>query len=132
MKRTSSVSIELNKRGRRTYGATYTLPDGRRCYLAWRRIAEIYRAGEKDISTAMRLGTAAWALDDRDLVRLKCEGIRLVGVRVKETSDIYLTDLRNYFDKTQYKLLNFTSRGGSLQRFLPLDRFTVKAGSVKI
>jgi hypothetical protein len=132
MKRTSSISIELNKRGRRTYGATYTLPDGRRCYLAWRRIREIYRAGEKDISTAIRLGTAAWAIDDRDLIRLKVTGVRMVGVLVKETADVYLTDLRNYFDKNQYKMLNFTSKGGSLQRFLPLDRFTVKTGSVKI
>ncbi len=128
----SSTLIEPNKRGRRTYGATYTLPDGRRYYLAWRKIGEIYRAGEKDISSAMRLGTAAWALDDQDLIRLKVQGIRIVGIKVKETADVYLTDLRNYFDKSRYKMLNFSSRGGSLQRFLPLDHFTVRKGPVKI
>ncbi len=80
----------------------------------------------------MRLGTAAWALDERDLIRLRLTGVRLVGVKVKETADIYMTDLRNFFDKGQYKMVNFTSRGGSLQRVLPLTRFTVKTGSVRI
>lgn len=118
--------------GRRIYGAVYQLSDGREVYLAWRKQSEVFRAGEKSVSDAFAAHKAAWALDDETLLNLRLEGVQLVGVLVKETLDIYITSIANYFDATKAKVMNYEARGGALQRYLPVDNFRVLLGSTRI
>lgn len=121
----------LVRNGRRIYGAIYELHDRREVYLAWRKHEEIYRSGKKSVSDAIAEGSACWAIDDDTLIRLRTEGVGIVGVAVKETGDIYITSLATYLDRTKAKVLNYDSRGGALQRYLPLSEFRVLWGRTK-
>ena len=80
----------------------------------------------------MRLGTASWALDSETLLMMRAKSIKFVGVLVRETGDIYMTALENFFDKTKAKILNFESRGGAHQRYLPLQHFKLQLGATKL
>lgn len=120
------------KRGRRIYGAVYAMSSGGEYYLAWRKQAEMFRSGEKSISDAVSAGTAAWALDDETLIDLRVQGIKIVGVWVKETNDIYLTKLSKFNDPKLAKVMNYESRGGALQRYLPITEFSFVQGAVRI
>lgn len=122
----------LIKRGRRIYGAIYKLKDGREVYLAWRKQKEIFRSGEKNMSDAFALGKASWALDDETLLELRLAGVELVGVLVKETGDIYVTHISHFFDTTKSKVMNYEARGGALQRYLPVNYFSVLLGETRI
>lgn len=122
----------LVKRGRRTYGAVYKMKDGREVYLAWRKQEEMFRGGEKNRSDALFLGKASWALDDDTLINLRLEGVALVGVLVKESGDIYVTNIDNFLDPTKAKVMNYEARGGALQRYLPVSDFSYKMGVTKM
>lgn len=114
------------RNGRRIYGGVYCLQDGREVYLAWRRTKDIFRSGEKTISDAVANGTACWAIDYDTLIRLRTEGVYLVGVINRDTNDIYIAMLGDFIAA---KTLNYESRGGALQRYLPLSKFVVFMGS---
>lgn len=132
-KSTSSIKVTHFKRGRRLYGGIHEVKKtGQRCYLAYRRHGEIFRSGEKSISDAVRAGVACWAIDESTLLEMRAKGVRLIGVYVRDNGDIYLTHLNNFFDKSKAKLLNYESRGGALQRYLPLQYFRVRFGKVSI
>lgn len=124
--------MRLVKRGRRTYGGVYKLSDGREVYLAWRWNKEIYRAGEKCLSTALTLGKASWAIDDETLLNLRISGVALVGVWVKDTGDTYIATLADFLDSTKSKIMNFEGRGGALQRYLPLRYFGIRLGTARV
>lgn len=115
--------LELVKKGKRLYGAIVTMDSGEKIYMAYRKHCEIYRSGEMRLGDAMKKGVAAWAMDDETLQIMRAHGIKVVGVFVRDTGDRYVTDLANYFDKTKIKILNYASRGGALQRYLPLQHF---------
>jgi hypothetical protein len=117
------------KKGRRLYGAVYTLPSGERIYLAYRRLGEIFRAGKKSISEAVREGVAAWAIDEETLRERRLEGIKVVGVLCKESDDMWLAPIEKFFDPTYAKIMNYESRGGALQRYLPLKEFRRKTAT---
>lgn len=124
--------ITKHKLNRRNYGRIYEFPSGQIYYLADRRIAEIFRSGEPSISDAIRKGTACWALDQETLLTMRAKKIKWVGVRVKETEDIYLTHIDNFFDRTKAKILNYENRGGALQSYLPLQFFKIRLADTKI
>lgn len=108
------------------------MSDGREVYLAWRKQNEVFRGGEKTASDAFANGKAAWALDDETLLNLRLEGVELVGVLVRETLDIYITHISNFYDRTRAKVMNYEARGGALQRYLPADQFAVLQGATRI
>jgi hypothetical protein len=125
-------SVLLHKKGRRTYGAYYTRKaDGARFYMAFRKTKQIFRSGEADISTAIRSGTACWALDEDLLIDLRAAGIKFVGVLDRDTGDKYMTALDMFFNP-QAAIMNYTARGGSLQRYLPLKFFRRQVGKAKL
>lgn len=136
MPRKSSCSVLLHKVGKRTYGAYYTTANGTRFYMAWRKSSDrrkgIFQSGEKTISDARRKGVACWALDEDTLINLRASGIKLVGVLDKDTGDKYMTTIDRFFDPAYAAVLNYTSRGGSLQRYLPLQHFRRQVGKAKI
>lgn len=108
------------------------MSDGREVYLAWRKQSEVYRSGEKTISDAVAADKAAWAIDDDTLRNLATEGIEIVGVLVRDTLDVYITHISNFFDTAKAKIVNYESRGGALQRYLPFKFFAVKTGAAKV
>jgi hypothetical protein len=122
----------LVKRGRRTYGAVYKLKDGREVYLAWRKQEEIFRAGERTMSDAFVLGKASWALNDETLMKMRLEGVEIVGVAVKETGDLYITHISKFLDEDLAKVMNYSARGGALQRYLPVSEFAFRPGVTRI
>lgn len=132
MAKKSLIKITPVKKGRRHYGALYDLPSGHRVYLAHRRIGEIFRAGEKSIKDALAAGTASWALDEETLIQMRAQGIRFVGVLVRETGDKFVTELAWFFDKSRAKVMNYERRGGALQRYLPLQHFRRLPGHVRV
>jgi hypothetical protein len=134
------VSLEIAaeeevRKGRRLYGHIVTLSDGQRIYLARRKHAQIFRGGLASISAGMTEGVAAWALDEVTLYGLRAKGIQIVGVRVVDTGDLYLTRLVHYFDLTKAKVRDYTgigAKGGARQRYLPLQFFQFQRGEVTL
>lgn len=125
---TKKNAVRLIRNKRRIYGGIYRLSSGKELYVAYRKQDEIFRGGKKTIAEAIQEGVAAWAIDHDTLIRLRMEGVYLIAIQTKETGDLYLTTL-DEFNKAP--MLNYASRGGALQRYLPLDRFIVQLGSVQ-
>ncbi|SER28521.1 hypothetical protein SAMN05216548_114101 [Faunimonas pinastri] len=99
------------------------MSDGKRCFLAYRKTSDIQRAGERDISSAVRKGTAAWAIDDDTLLTIRAQGIRYVGVLCKDTGDKWLTVIDRFYEHAT------VNRWG---RCLPLSHFRMIAGSIRL
>lgn len=114
------------KRGRRLYGSVYKLPSGLEIYVAYRKTSDIFRGGKKTISEAIREGCASWAIDEETLRSRKREGIKVVGVMCKEDDSLWLAPLDKFFDIKFSRIMNYESRGGALQRYLPLNEFRRK------
>lgn len=124
-------NLELVRKGKRLYGAIVTLNSGKRIYMAYRKRSEIYRAGEARLGEAIKKGIAAWAMDDETLNIMRAHSIKVVGVFVRDTGDRYVTHIDNYYDKSKIKVLNYSARGGSLQRYLPLQHFTFRRNAMR-
>lgn len=116
------------------YGWICTLDTGEKIYLAKRKHAEIFRSGRTSISEAMAEHAASWAIDEIMLFNLRAKGVTKIGVRVIDTGDLYLTDLATYFDRKKFKLRDYTGvgRGGSRQRYVPLEHFDLTKGVVDL
>jgi len=123
----------LVKKGRRFYGAVFQLSDGREIYVARRKAnSEIFRGGAANVSTAIEDGTAYWALDDETIWTLRRECVELVAIYVEENADLYIASLADYIDRKKAKVLDYGSRGGALQKYLPLTAFKRIAGATRI
>lgn len=116
------------KNGRRLYGGIFELPSGKEIYIAFRKQSEMFRGGEKTLADAIQKGIASWAIDNDTLIRLRTEGVYYVGIQTKETGDLYIATLGDF---NKAPVLNYESRGGALQRYLPLDKFLISLGSVR-
>ena len=125
---TKKNAVRLIRNGRRVYGGIFRLSSGKEIYVTFRKQDEIFRGGEKTIAEAMQKGIAAWAVDCDTLIRLRIEAVYLIAIQTKETGDLYLTTLEEF---NKAPVLNFASRGGAMQRYLPLDKFIVQLGSVQ-
>lgn len=123
-----SMAKRTVKKGRRIYGGIFEMPNGKEVYLAYRKISEMFRGGEKTLSDAIVGDKASWAIDYDTLIRLRTEGVYYVGILVRETEDIYVTTLGEFLEAP---MLNYATRGGALQRYLPLDKFLISLGSVR-
>ena len=128
------ISEDDFRQGRRLLGHICGLDDGRLIYLARRTHAHIFRSGHMSISGAMTDGEAAWAMDETTLYSLRARGITIVGVRVIDTGDLYLAMMKDFFDFRKAKVRDYTGigRGGSRQRYLALQHFAFKKGSMAI
>lgn len=127
-----AADIEPHKKGRRLYGVFVRLYNGKQLYMAVRRHKEIYRHGRKSLSQAMREGVAGWAIDSDTLMEAERRGIDHIGVFVKDTGDKYLTERERFYDPYIAHMIDYTSKGGSIQRVLPLGSFAMRHGPVKL
>lgn len=128
LKKKAKRLVKGGRTGRRLYGGIFELSNGRQVYLAFRHRREIFRSGEKNISEACDKGIACWAIDYDTLLEMRREQVMLIGVYVRDDDEIYLTHYDNFFDETKATVMNYDARGGSLQKYLPLQHF-VKAGN---
>lgn len=125
--------VERVKKGKRNYGDILTLAkNGQRIYMATRLFKDIHRCGHSSISEAMREQVAAWGIDNDTLYDMRNRGIKVVGIVVRDTGDIFLSSLDQYFDTDKAFVRNFERKGGSLQRYLPLQFFKKKDGIIKL
>ena len=117
---------EKHKKGRRHYG-WFLKNDttGMMIYIARRWHKEIFRSGKTTISEATRDGVACWAIDCETLQLCKIKGVQYVGIKVRDQGTLYLTKIDEFYNPSNISIKNYTARGGSLQRYLPLDAFTV-------
>lgn len=71
-------------------------------------------------------------MDEDTLLQLRTEKVELIAIVVKETKDIFITTVAAFRDKEKARYGNYTGRGGTVIRYLPLQHFTKKSGTVKI
>lgn len=116
------------RRGRHR-GLIITTPSGARCFLAIKRIADVFRNGEQSISHAIRSQQAYWSIEEGLLMDMRGRGIQIVGVLVRETSDIYLTHLMNFFGPKVARLSHPWVRGN--ERYMEFQHFRLKQGAAK-
>ncbi len=118
---------EQYKKGRRKYGCFFkNSKTGVVVYLAYRWHKEIFRSGEATISEASRRGVACWAIDCDTLQLCKIKGVKYVGVKEKESGSLYLAPIEEFYNPHNGKILNYTARGGSTQKYLPLKHFKTR------
>ena len=114
------------------YGHVLTLDTGVKIYIARRKRREIFRNGKSSISAAMSEEIAAWAIDESMLMNLRAKGIGFIGIRELDTGDLYLTRIITFFDRKKFKTKDFSTRGGSRQRYVPLQYFTKRTGIAQL
>ncbi len=117
---------------RSRFGAIYELSDGREVYLAWRETFEIYRSGLPSLSDAVATGVACWAIDEDTLIRMRIDGVQIIGVLNLATGDIYIAHREHFYDPAKNGGIDYSRRGGAVQRLLPLKHFAVHLGTTKI
>lgn len=71
-------------------------------------------------------------MDEDTLLRLRTEKVELIAIVVKETKDIFVTTAESFRDREKAKYGNYSGSGGTVIRYLPLQYFTKKSGTVKI
>lgn len=127
--------VELvGRRGRRTgtisrlYGVILEMNDGKRLYLALRKREEIFRSGEFSVNSAESKGVACWAIDESDMLDFRAKNVDFVGVWEYESDDKYVAPIAAW---DRAKFLNYESRGGALQRYLPITEFLHIMGKTK-
>lgn len=126
------VKTEWHKKGKRTYGVFVWQDNGVNVYMALRKHSDIYTDGKAKVSVAMRANAAAWAIDYQTLMSARAKGMKYIVVRLKDTKDVYVTPIERYFDRSLTKTIDHSSRGGSLQKTLPLRAFKLVRGEVTI
>lgn len=125
------VKEEKIVKGRTIQGYICDLDDGSKLYLASRKQEQIYRDGHKTISSAMTHKVAGWLMDEITLYNMRAKKINQIGVRVKDTNDVYFTDLLNYFNFAKIKIVNSShNRNGLRSRSLSLCEFTLIKGNL--
>src|SRR5438105_1223949 len=129
----SETEVRSGKRSL-LYGWMCELDTGDKLYLAKRKWAQVFRGGKQSISGAMTEEVASWAIDELLLVNLRAKKVKFIGVRVVDTGSLYLTRLETFFDRTKYRIRDYTGvgRGGSRQRYVPLQHFLLNKGRVEL
>lgn len=120
MKATESYTVEDFKRGKRIIGVFVSFESGQKLYLAYKTHKQIFRASRKTISDAKDEGVACWAFEVDTLMEVRARGVKYVGVIVRNTREIYLTDYENLYNPHKVKIFNNT---GMPRRYLPLQYF---------
>ena len=121
--------MEKIGRGRRNWGAIYASSRGEEFYLSWRNSPALYRGGEKTLSAAVRNDKAAWAFDYDLLLKLRTRGIRFIGVHCRDSGDVFLTELQNYFDHGERQ---FHIRDRNQQVYLGLEYFRARVTKIRL
>jgi hypothetical protein len=120
--------VEMVKRGSRLYGAILEISNGMRVYLALRSRAERFRSGELNVNIAESKGVDGWAIDESTLLDLRYRKIRVVGVLEYDSGEKFLAPIEAW---EKAKAIDFSDRGGSLQKVLLTEAFLHGAGKTR-
>lgn len=108
--------------GRKKVGEILTHKNGEQIVLLNRSTKDVERGkGNVYISHGIADGIAAWPVETLVLSTMRLRGIRFVGIRVRETKDIYITTLRRFVDHSV--VMSYRKRNGSMQRSLPFQHW---------
>lgn len=116
---------ETIKLGRRVVGGLYDTDAGQ-VFLAYRWIADIQRGNAKDISSAIRDGTAMWAIESDALGELRRRAVPMIGVVSRDTNERFVAPSIDWFGE-QSRVVSVRGRSGSF-RALPFPRFAREMG----
>lgn len=115
------------------YGWLCTFEDGSKAYFERKKHKDINRGGESTISDAMTAGVAGWSIDANRLISMRARGATMIGVRVTDTKDVYLTTLKAFYDrKTSRQRIYDGDRKGAEQRVCLLTAFKKREGVIRI
>lgn len=123
-----TVERIIHKRGRRTFGEIVRLEDGRTVYIARRRLKDIFRDGRSSINKANDEGVACWTFDIDTLTFARRHHAVAVGVRVRETDDLYLTPIETYTNPALGRIMKSVAG----RRHVPLAYFASRRGEIKL
>ena len=112
-------------------GERFTLPSGKRVFLARKSLKDMIHGGRQSLTQAVQEGVAAWSLDHDTIIRERTQGVRYLGVQERETGTIWLTALAAFEDRTIYRPLNFTRSGGGVMRCVEFRHFVRRPGIIK-
>jgi hypothetical protein len=84
----------------------------------------LYMAEKKDRRTGIFHETNSLAIDVATLNEAKEKGVKFIVVKIKSTGDKYATTLETFVSDAA--VMNYDRRGGSLQRYLPIEKFVEK------
>ncbi len=126
------LKIEQVKYNGRKVGCIIHWLDGRKLYLHYRTMREMWRGEFSGINEAISNDAAAWGLETIMIARLTRLKIDVVGIYITGTKDYYVTTLANFTDPDKVlKKIKSTPRLG-VQKLLPLSFFHLKRGKVMI
>jgi hypothetical protein len=127
--------VEFLKKGRRTYGAYIEIPKGL-VYCAFRSPGDFFKNTRRDaahhLASYLADGTAAWAIDEDHLLSAKRRGCIYIAVYVKKLKWAFITPLETYLDPKKYYRRNYSSRGGSEQRYVSIQHFVQRNMDITI
>ena len=87
--------------------------------------------GHSSLVEADAKGEACWGLDTDIIQYARVKGVGFIGVKTKDTGDIYLTRIEA-FDPRAGLLTVYLGKGSGGKRFLPLDKFAIRFGKLKL
>jgi hypothetical protein len=104
--------------------------------MAYRQLKHVFRMGELSLSDAFASGKATWAIDCITMDQLRLEGVKRVGIWVKNTGDKYITSIEDWL--THSKIMSYAGhfgangKEGARQHYLNAGYFIVQPGKIKI
>lgn len=119
--------MRIHKSGKRRLGAFFDASFGS-CYLAFRRPKDIFRGDigrEKKRSASQSLieGDAMWAIDIATLMEARRCGVQVILVLMRPQRIVYYAPIESFLDPMKYRAHNYSLKGGSDQRYLPIKHF---------
>lgn len=119
------------KVGRRTVGGIYISDKGNELFLVNRKAGQINKGQAPTISDAIRDGTASWGIEEEALLSMRARGVKMVGVKVRDTGEVWLTYLDRFFDRANLSQPPRYLRG-PMQRFLSINQFARRPGKIRL
>jgi hypothetical protein len=113
--------VEKHVEGGRLFGL-FVKTDHGFAYVALRERREIFRGGAPTVGIAIEQDTAAWAIDNATLLLAQKKGATHIGVQCQDTGEKWFTPIGDYFSH-RARFIDYSNRGGSKQRCLPLTAF---------
>lgn len=126
------TEIQEHRKGKRLYGYFITQDNGVKVYVAVRKHSDIYRARDGSLSSALREGTAGWALDVETLMMARRRGCAYIVVFVRRRKDLWVCRMADFLNTAKSQLVDWSGRGGSSQRMLPLQYFAFREGVIRL
>lgn len=129
IKKSDNYEMSPRKQGRRRVGDLVSFEGDKKAYIKLFSQRDIFRDGEKTISTALRKGKGCLWMETHELMELKFSDVEYVGFQERNIGDIYLTRLSTFFSGKTSKSVRVGARD---VKAVPLNVFHVRYGTGKL